>query len=118
MIIRNIEHNKEYEVFGVAVYSNVTWDLPKRIVFYVADDKTIGLGVENLEYIQIIDSSFGGDFRMHLIRGGEGIMILWDHFVDTAQFGRLMDLDEEALAAFETARVKRATLRTSIRDAG
>ncbi|MBB3149884.1 hypothetical protein FHS21_006341 [Phyllobacterium trifolii] len=44
MIIRNIKHNKEYKVFGVAVYSNVTWDLPKRIVFYVADDKTMNAG--------------------------------------------------------------------------
>ncbi|MCA1366047.1 hypothetical protein I6F15_01335 [Bradyrhizobium sp. BRP14] len=104
MRIYSASLRQESEVFGVAVSFNEFLPLGKRVVFYVNADDSLGLFVEELAGARILDNSLGKNFKMHLFSGGDGFMLLWDHFRDIDHLSRLMDFDNETVEAFEKAR--------------
>lgn len=109
MKIRNIGRKKEYDVYAIAVFTQDEWTLNDRIVFYIAEENMVGLGVEGLKDVEIIDNGIGPDFRFHFMTDGRGFVILWNHFTDTAHLARLIDLDPQTIIAFEAARAKHAS---------
>ncbi|MEY9781457.1 hypothetical protein ABIA23_002859 [Sinorhizobium fredii] len=108
MRIYSASLRQECEVFGVAVSFDEFWPVGKRVVFYVKHDASRGLFVEELARARILDNSLGRNFKMHLFSGstgGNGIMLLWEHFRDIDHLSRLMDFDNETVEAFEKARI-------------
>jgi hypothetical protein len=104
MRIRNIGLQKEYDVYAIAVHTQEDWVFKDRVIFYIAEEGRVGLSVERLSEIEIINNEIGPDFRFQYMSDDSGFMILSGHFTDGSHLARLMDLDSQTLIAFEAAR--------------
>ncbi|RWC26763.1 hypothetical protein [Mesorhizobium sp.] len=107
MRIRNIGLQKVYDVYAIAVHTQEDWAFKDRVIFYIAEEGRVGLSVEKLSDVEIIDSEIGLDFRFQFMTDGRGFLILSGHFADADHLARLMDLDHQTLIAFEAARAMR-----------
>ncbi|RUV29232.1 MAG: hypothetical protein EOS23_18460 [Mesorhizobium sp.] len=109
MRIRNIGLKKVYDVYAIAVHTQEDWVFRDRVIFYTAEEGQVGLSVEKLSEVEVIDNEIGKDFRFQFMRDGSGFMILSGHFTDTDHLARLVDLDHQTLIAFEAARAMHAS---------
>ncbi|TPM35375.1 hypothetical protein FKO01_50290 [Mesorhizobium sp. B2-3-3] len=104
MKIRNIGQQKVYDVYAMAVHTQDDWVFKDRVIFYIAEEGRVGLSVEKLSDVEIVDSKIGHDFKFQFMTDGRGFLILSGHFTDADHLSRLMDLDQQTLIAFEAAR--------------
>jgi hypothetical protein len=103
MRIYSETYREECDVFGISISLERARAPFTRITFYVKNPDMFGLGTADFSSSKIIDDKIGKDFRFHLFERGDGIMLLWDHFDSINHLARLIDLDPDAVGAFENA---------------
>lgn len=96
-------YREECDVYGIAISLEARRPASERVTLYIKNSEMFGLGTEILSNVKIIDNKFGEEFKLHYFNHGDGVMILWDHFVDIDHLARLIDLDPETVATFEKA---------------
>lgn len=108
MRIRNKKNRIEQEVYAIAVSTGDNYNFKERTMFYVSTEGMFGLGAEQLDEVEIIDSNVGPDFHFEIMSSTKGFMIIWNHFSNIEQLARLIELDPKTVGDFEKARAARS----------